>query len=356
MSWQDIKGHAEVLEKFRRAVARGRLASTFLFVGPEGVGKRTFAVKLAQALLCSEDSAQPLDPCGTCESCVQVTAGTHPDLHMVKKPKDRSFIPLELFIGDKQHRMQQGLCREIGLKPYMGGRKVAVIDDADHLNVEGANCLLKTLEEPPPRSILILIGTSAERQLPTIRSRAQLIRFGPLAEADVAELLFSTGIVDDAHRAREIAARSGGSLAMARRWADEELGRFHDALVRQWAAADYSAVRMAQSVNEFVAEAGKEAAARRDRLRQVVGVGLEFHRQLLRELSGADCEQAGLPGDVIRTAASNWRGDWETAAACVDRCLDALAYVDRNANLVTLVECWLDDLSAMAVTGRPLVS
>ena len=129
---------------------------------------------------------------------------------------------------------------------------------------------------------------------------------------------------------------------------------FRDALLRQWAAADYSAVRMAQSVNEFVAEAGKEAAARRDRLRQVVGVGLEFHRQLLRELSGADCEQAGLPGDV--TAASNWRGDWETAAACVDRCLDALAYVDRNANLVTLVECWLDDLSAMAVTGRPLVS
>ena len=355
MSWQEIKGHADVLEKFRRAVARGRLASTFLFVGLEGVGKRTFAVKLAQALLCSSESAESLDPCGTCESCVQVTAGTHPDLHLVKKPKDRSYIPLELFIGDKQHRMQQGLCREIGLKPYMGGRKVAVIDDADHLNVEGANCLLKTLEEPPPRSILILIGTSAERQLPTIRSRAQLIRFGPLAEADVAELLFSTGIVDDASRARELAARSGGSLATARQWADEELGRFRDALARQWAAADWDAVRMAKSVNEFVTEAGKEASARRDRLRQVIRVGLEFYRQLLRELSGAGGNEEEIPGDVVRTAANNWRGDPETAAACVDRCLAALVYVDRNAHLVTLVECWLDDLSAMAVTGRPML-
>jgi DNA polymerase-3 subunit delta' len=353
MSWQDIKGHAEVLEQFRRAMARGRLASTFLFVGPEGVGKRTFAVKLAQALLCSGDSAESLDPCGTCESCVQVTAGTHPDLHMVKKPKDRSYIPLETFIGDKQHRMQQGLCREIGLKPYMGGRKIAVIDDADHLNVEGANCLLKTLEEPPPRSVLILIGTSAERQLPTIRSRAQLIRFGPLAEADVAELLFSTGIVDDASRARELATRSGGSLATARQWADEELGRFRDALVRQW-AGNWDAVRMAQSVNEFVTEAGKEASARRDRLRQVIGVGLQFFRQLLRELSGAGNCEAEIPAEVIRTATTNWRGDQETAAACIDRCLEALAYVDRNANLVTLVECWLDDLSAMATTGRAM--
>ncbi|MCH8924290.1 MAG: hypothetical protein IIA67_14220, partial [Planctomycetes bacterium] len=121
-------------------------------------------------------------------------------------------------------------------------------------------------------------------------------------------------------------------------------------LVRQWAATDWDAVRMAKSVNDLVAEAGKEASARRDRLRQVIGVGLEFYRQLLRELSGAGNTEQEIPADVVRTAASNWRGDRETAAVCVDRCLDALAYVDRNAHLVTLVECWLDDLSAMAAT------
>jgi len=104
---------------------------------------------------------------------------THPDFYIVEKPADKSSIPLALFVGDDDHRMREGLCHDIGLKPFMGGRKVAIIDDADHLNEEGANCLLKTLEEPPPCSVLILIGTSADKQLPTIRSRCQTIRLVP---------------------------------------------------------------------------------------------------------------------------------------------------------------------------------
>ena len=122
-----------------------------------------------------------LDPCETCPSCTMVLAGTHPDLDVVGKPADKAFLPLELFIGDREHRRQEGLCHNISLKPFMGGRKIAVIDDADFLNAEGANCLLKTLEEPPPQSVLILIGTSPAKQLPTIRSRCQLVRFRPLA-------------------------------------------------------------------------------------------------------------------------------------------------------------------------------
>ena len=160
--------------------ARGRLASSFLFAGPAGIGKRTFALKLAQAMLCQTRPEEALDPCGTCPSCAQVAAGTHPDLDVVAKPDDKSFIPLELLIGEREHRRREGLCHNIGLKPFLGGRKIAVIDDADYLNAEGANALLKTLEEPPPRSVLILIGTTPAKQLPTIRSRCQLIRFRPL--------------------------------------------------------------------------------------------------------------------------------------------------------------------------------
>ena len=96
--------------------------------------------------------------------------------------------------------MREGLCYDIALKPYSGRRKVAIIDDADYLNKEGANCLLKTLEEPPPKSLLILIGTSEQRQLPTIRSRCQIVRFQPLPEQDVAELLLATGACEDAER------------------------------------------------------------------------------------------------------------------------------------------------------------
>ena len=87
------------------------------------------------------------------------------------------------------------MLHEINLKPALGGRRIAIIDDADYLNDEGANALLKTIEEPPPRSVLILIGASPAKQLPTIRSRCQLIRFRPLPLEVVAELLVSRGFV-----------------------------------------------------------------------------------------------------------------------------------------------------------------
>src|SRR5436190_1273316 len=212
MTWQNIRGHDRVVEKFRRALARGRLASTFLFVGPSGIGKRTFALTLAKGLLCERVPEQRLEPCGECPSCLQVASLNHPDVELIAKPADKAFIPLELLIGDADHRMRAGLCYSIALKPYSGRRKVAIIDDADYLNKEGANCLLKTLEEPPPRSLLILIGTSEQRQLPTIRSRCQIMRFQPLAENDVAELLVEQGLCADAGVARAAASHSEGSL------------------------------------------------------------------------------------------------------------------------------------------------
>src|SRR5664280_1094806 len=94
-SWHGLLGQDDVVEQFRRAVARGRLASSFLFAGPPGVGKRTFALKLAQALLCQTNPETAFNPCGYCPSCVQVAAGTHPDLEFVAKPDDKSFLPLE---------------------------------------------------------------------------------------------------------------------------------------------------------------------------------------------------------------------------------------------------------------------
>ena len=160
MAWHDIEGHDAVAEKLRRAIARNRLASSFLFAGPAGIGKRTFALRFAQALLCQNGPESMLDPCNTCQSCTMALAGTHPDIVIIAKPEDKAFLPVELFLGDQQHRGREGLCHWIGLKPFMGGRRIAIIDDADFFNDAGANCLLKTLEEPPPRSVLILIGTS----------------------------------------------------------------------------------------------------------------------------------------------------------------------------------------------------
>ena len=97
--WMDLEHHDDVAEQFRRILARGRLASTFLFVGPAGVGKRTFALRLAQTLLCQTRDPALLDPCGTCPACLQVRAETFPDLLQVGIPKGKNDIPVELLVG-----------------------------------------------------------------------------------------------------------------------------------------------------------------------------------------------------------------------------------------------------------------
>lgn len=342
--WQDIEGHDDVVEQFRRALRSGRLASTFLFVGLPGVGKRTFARKLAQTLLCETRPAEDLAPCGVCPACQQVVAGVHPDLILVGKPVDKSFIPVDAFIGDREHRMQSGLCHEISLKPFRGGRKIALIDDADFLNEEGANCLLKTLEEPPPQSVLILLGTSAQKQLPTIRSRSQIVRFRPLSEVLVAELLVRHQLAtpEDAPR---LAAFSGGSLQQALDWSDPALEAFRSRLLEVVAQPRWDAVEFFSEANEFVTDAGTEAPPRRARLTQVIGFAAEFYRNLMWSLAGAAPQGDERLRRAVAAALRVWPGDETTAAVCLERCLDAQESVLRNAHLPTLLECWLDEVS-----------
>jgi DNA polymerase III subunit delta' len=346
MSWHGIDGHNDVVEQFRRAIARGRLASSFLFAGPPGVGKRTFALKLAQAMLCQTRPEAVLDPCGTCPSCSQVAAGTHPDVISVAKPDEKAFIPVELLIGDREHRRQQGLCHDLSLKPLLGGRKIAVIDDADYLNAEGANALLKTLEEPPPRSVLILIGTTPAKQLPTIRSRCQLIRFQPLPIAVVANLLLTKGLASSPSEAQRLAQYSEGSLQRATELADPDLWSFRDSLYGALSEPMLNSLSLAKTVATFVDEAGKEAPARRTRFRQVIAFAAEFYRQLLHAQCGVSVSADSELQNHVARAVSRGPIDGQATAARIDRCLDAAAQIDRNANQSTLIECWLDDLAA----------
>ncbi len=357
MSWQGIQGHDENVERFRRILASGRLASTFLFVGPPGVGKRTFALKLAQALLCQVEPDIKLDPCGTCPSCQQVAAQSHPDLELIAKPADKSFIPVEVFIGDREHRMRDGLCHNISLKPYLGGRKVAIIDDADYLNQEGANCLLKTLEEPPPKSVIILIGSSEQTQLPTIRSRCQVVRFGELPPEVVASLLLSLGEVDTDIEAARLAGFSHGSLQRAKQFSDTALCDFRSEFLARLALLPEKSVSLATDVSAFIETAGKEAPVRRERLKLVIMIAVEFYRELIRQTSGMLAAGDAATATAVETVRRTRVVDAEATAACVERCLDAQMQVDANANQATLIECWLDDLarlfeSAYAYTSR----
>lgn len=353
--WQGVLGHDRVVEQFRRALQRGRLASGFLFVGPSGIGKRLFARRLAQALLCSTAGGPPLASCGVCESCVQAAAGSHPDIIEVAKPADRSFIPLELLIGDKEHRGRQGLCYELSLRPFFGRRKVAVIDDADALNAEGANSLLKTLEEPPPGAILILISISPARQLPTIRSRCQIVPFFPLSPAEVRTILLDRQLVDDVATAERIAFFCGGSVDRALELSDSRLWEFRRCWAEGLAEARLDSVEWAGRIGQFVEAAGKEASARRACLRQVIGFAADYYRDLLRAAyatakpSAADDAdrpwQAAVTKGVAESRALHGEAWVDAAAERLNLSLAACEALDRNANQTTLIEAWLDALA-----------
>ena len=322
MAWQGILGHDLNMEKFRRAAQRGRLAGSFLFIGSAGVGKKMFTIALAKTLLCKNRNEEQWEPCGSCSSCTLFPK--HPDFYTVSKPEDKTFIPLELFIGAKERRGREGLCYEISRTPYMGNRKIAMIDDADYMNQEGANSLLKTLEEPPPDSLLILLGTSATKQLPTIRSRCQIVRFAPLSGENLAAVLHKIGAVDTLEHGMKIAGQGGnGGIEQALDWNDESLDTFRVNLSQTLSLASPNYAKLASTVNEFVeAVVVKEAQAKRKRLRMVFAMVLNHDRLQLEKNAFADAKKAQF---FMRR---------------IEQTLDAMEQIDRNVNLPLIIGHW----------------
>jgi DNA polymerase-3 subunit delta' len=339
VSWHSVRGVDRIVETFRSWLRNGRFPHAFLFVGPEGVGKRTFARKLAQALLCERRPEAELDPCEACPGCVQVAAGTHPDLLEAARPEDRQELPI---------RVIRDLCAEFGLKPARGARKVAIVDDVDDMNDEAANAFLKTLEEPPPGALLILIGTSAELQLETIVSRCQVVRFEPLAEPVLAELLMEKGVADGRADAERLASLGEGSVSRAAGLADPDLERFRRELIDELASEHgFDPSTLAQRLASFAREAGKEAAEHRRRARLLIGELARLFRGVLWQTAGleAPCPD---PGDRQAAHALAARLEPEDVFVLADRCLQADYHLERNVYLPLVLESLFHDLAKLA--------
>jgi DNA polymerase-3 subunit delta' len=233
----EVRGHDRVRAVLGRALERDRLPPALLFDGPDGVGKKTLALAVAQATLC--EAAPAPEPCGECRACRRVAgsirserlsewrqeADRHPDEDVWRN--FRLHPDLVLAEGwwltrtgrprsEPEIRVDQvrDLVGEIAGAPFEARRRVFVIDDAHTMNDAAQNALLKSLEEPPPRSHVILVSSAASGLRPTIRSRCQRLRFGPLSRAVIGEsLLRERGI--GAEEAGLQAALAGGSLATA---------------------------------------------------------------------------------------------------------------------------------------------
>ena len=335
MSWQRVRGHDAQIESFRRAVQRGRLAHAYLFTGPGGIGKRLFAVELAKALLCESapfDLARsPLSACDRCPACVQIESETHPDFFRAVRPEDKSEFPIDLM---------RELCQAFSLKSARGRGKVILVDDADDLNQESANCFLKTLEEPPARSVLILIGSTPDRQLPTIVSRCQVIRFAPLAPSVVEKLLAANGVEDAALRQR-LVSLSGGSAGFAQALADPELLDFRRRLLDALVQPRFNAVALAKEWHTFAEEAGKETAAQRARAKLLLRMLIDFLTDALAVHHGSEPNR-GEPADRPALEALATRVRAEALMELLERCLEADEQIERRVQLVVVLEGLLD--------------
>ncbi len=355
MSWSHIVGHRQVIERFRRGFARDRLGSAYLFVGSRGIGKRLFARQLAQTLFCEHLEAETFDACGQCSACRLVAAGTHPDLLEVQKHDDKSVFTIDLVVGAEDDPTAVGLCRNINLRPQLANRKIAIVDDADVFNLESANALLKTLEEPPPRAILILIGTSRERQLRTIQSRCQVVPFAPLTTADVASVLARLPDVGHEVEWDELAAAAQGSVAVALTLSDRSVFDFRRDWLHRLGSLDPWADGGVNQVIQFSESAEKESGTRRERLLLVGEWSLAFYEGLLRRLAHRDhdCADTALRAAVSR-GASLWSGPWSALIDSIERTVEFQTQIPTNVGAANAVEDWLVDLARLAKSPQPV--
>src|SRR5918992_138831 len=202
MLLSEISGQDGAVAVLRNALARDRLAHAYLFIGPAGIGKKQTALALAHAVQCRESSK---DGCGVCMGCIQVVAGTHPDLTVVGPEAGK----LSIAIGQVRD-----LQRLLYLRPVQGKKKIAILEEAHLLTPQAQSALLKMVEEPPGDALLVLLTLNSATLSRPLLSRCQQVRFAPLPTPAIEEILIRTQDKDPA-TAHTLALYSRGSIGRA---------------------------------------------------------------------------------------------------------------------------------------------
>lgn len=329
MNW-NLLGHEWAVNLLKEHVAQGGLRHAYLITGPEGVGRRTLGLRLAQAINCQNPPA-PGEPCFQCRACRLIEQMQHPDIVVVQAEQKGGTLKV-----DQVRELQ----RRLSLAPYEARYRVAMLLRFEEAHPSAANALLKTLEEPPAQVILILTATSPEALLPTTVSRCEVLRLRPLPLEQV-----SAGIASrwglDAGQSELLAHLSGGRpgaafhlqqdperIEMRRGWIEDMLRLLGQRRVERFAYAE-------------------TAAKDKDQLRIVLQTWISFWRDVMLAAAGASAPLANpdFQEDVERLA--EWVG--LESAHCTVSALDrTLGLLDKNINTRLACEVLMLDLPGLS--------
>ncbi len=338
MPFRDVIGHRRLVGLLARSVCREVLPPSLIFAGPAGVGKRLAALATAQALNCTArlpkhsgpDRDLECDACGVCAACARIARGVHPDV-LIVEPGDSGSIKIE---------QVRDIVDRAAYRPFEGRRRAVIIDEADALVPAAQNALLKTLEEPPPSSVFMLVTARPDRLLPTVRSRCPRLQFRPLGQHDIAAAMVTRGHSDA--EARAVAATADGSLGRALDTSAGALVEARDVAERvlAQAAATEDPRRRIESAKDLLVKTGAGGAGDREQLASHLRAMASLLRDV--ELLSTRADVRALANPDVQPALERLTQAYDgergmRAFTAVDRALVAL---DRNAG-VKIVADWL---------------
>ncbi|MFH1854449.1 MAG: DNA polymerase III subunit delta' [Candidatus Omnitrophota bacterium] len=220
MSFENIIGQDTAIKALKGIIAQSQLVGSYLFIGPDGVGKRTAAIALAKAVNCARETRN--DTCD-CASCRKIDSGNHPDVFVITHEDKSTSIKIDKI---------RDIIYEASLKPYEGRKRIFIVTDAETMTEEAQNAILKLLEEPPRNHILVLTSSNAEGILSTVLSRCKVLKFYNLDKEKIQEFLKSRDIEDK--EAGLFAHMAMGSLGKALAFKEKDMMRRRDCLLNNF--------------------------------------------------------------------------------------------------------------------------
>jgi DNA polymerase-3 subunit delta' len=331
MNWS-LLGHEWAVDLLSQHVAQGQVRHAYLFTGPQGVGRRSLALRLAQVLNCPQPTA-PGQPCLKCSTCQRIWKMAYPDLSIVQAEQPGGTLKVEQ-VRELQH--------SLSLAPYEGKYRVSLILRFEEAHPSAANALLKTLEEPSPQVVLVLTAESAESLLPTIVSRCEVLRLRPLGLESLQNGLQTTSGIP-AEQSRLLAHLSGGRPGFAL-----HLHENPDVMeIRQRRLEDLYGLLAANRVKRFAFVEPLTKPGEKENLRGVLQTWLSFWRDIMLKASGADLPLVNLDWEpeIGRAAEAVDLPIAHSVVASIEHTLDLL---DRNINPRLAVEVLMLDLPRLS--------